>query len=140
MAAYPGQVRIVFRDYPLPFHDKAPKAAEAGQCAAEQGKFWEMHDHMFANQDKLDPADLKAAVAGLGIDAAKFGECLDSGRMAAVVKKHTEAGEEAGVSGTPAFFVNGHMMAGALPLEEFKKVIDAELAKKGLGAQVKAPN
>jgi protein-disulfide isomerase len=130
LAAYPGKVRLVFRDYPLDFHTKAQKASEAGHCAHEQGKFWEMHDKMFDAQDKIDVADLKAAAKGLGLDASKFDECLDSGRMATRVKENLEAGQAAGVSGTPAFFVNGRLLSGAQPLERFKEIIDAELAAK----------
>lgn len=131
MEAYEGQVRIVFRDFPLAFHANAPKAAEAAHCAHEQGKFWDMHDKLFANQKALQPGQLKGYAGELGLDQAKFDQCLDSGKMAEVVKKNMEEGAEAGVQGTPAFFVNGTMLSGALPFEEFKKVIDQEL---GVGA------
>lgn len=127
MQAYAGKVRLVFRHFPLEFHAQAPKAAEASACAAEQGKFWEYHDVLFKNQSKLMPDDLKAAATAMGLDANKFNECFDSGRMAALVKTDTEAGKKAGVNGTPAFFINGQMLSGALPLDEFKKVIDAEM-------------
>jgi protein-disulfide isomerase len=128
MAGYPGKIRLVFRDFPLDFHEKAQKAAEAGLCAEEQGKFWPMHDRMFDAQDKLDVADLKASAKSLGLDAAKFDACLDSGKMAARVKENREAGAAVGVSGTPAFFINGRLLSGAQPLEKFKEVIDEELA------------
>ncbi|MBK7863207.1 MAG: thioredoxin domain-containing protein [Archangiaceae bacterium] len=128
MSAYAGKVRLVFRHFPLEFHAQAPKAAEAALCADEQKKFWEYHDVLFKNQQKLQVEDLKAHATALGLDGAKFNECLDSGRMAAVVKTDTEAGHKAGVSGTPAFFINGNVLSGAQPLEEFKRVIDAELA------------
>lgn len=128
MNAYPGKVRLVFRHFPLDFHQQAPKAAEASLCANEQGKFWEYHDVLFKNQSKLQVEDLKGHAQGLGLDAAKFGECLDSGKHAATVKTDTEAGHKVGVNGTPAFFINGQMLSGAQPLEEFKKIIDAELA------------
>lgn len=134
METYEGQVRVVFRDYPLAFHANAPKASEAGHCAHEQGKFWEMHDKLFANQKALQPAQLKGYAEEIGLDKAKFDACLDSGRMAEVVKKNMEDGEAAGVQGTPAFFVNGTMLSGALPFEEFKKVIDKELAAAGATA------
>lgn len=130
VTAYAGKVRLVFRDYPLPFHAKAQKAAEAGHCANEQGKFWEMHDWMFSNQNKLEVAGLKEGAKGLGLDAAKFDACLDSGKFAGAVKKNTEAGEQAGVSGTPAFFINGRFLSGAQPFEKFKEIIDQELAAK----------
>ncbi|WP_373045561.1 thioredoxin domain-containing protein [Vulgatibacter sp.] len=132
MKEYDGKVKFVFRDYPLPFHAKAPKASEAAHCAEEQGKFWEMHDVLFANQKALEVTDLKKHAGTIaGIDQAKFDACLDSDKHAETVKKNMEAGEEAGVQGTPAFFVNGTPLSGALPFEEFKKVIDSEL---GLGA------
>ncbi len=128
MAAYAGKVRLVFRQFPLEFHAMAPKAAEAALCANEQQHFWDFHDAMFKNQQKLQPDDLKATAVSLGLDASKFNECLDSGRMASVVKTDQEAGAKAGVNGTPAFFINGTMISGAQPMEEFKKIIDAELA------------
>jgi protein-disulfide isomerase len=130
MDAYPGKVRLVFRHFPLAFHKQAPKAGEAAVCANEQGKFWEYHDALFKAQDKLMPDDLKAHAKAVGMDEKKFNECLDSGKQAEVVKKDMEAGQKVGVSGTPAFFINGVMLSGAQPIEEFKKVIDAELEAK----------
>lgn len=124
---YKDKVRVVFRDYPLSFHPNAPKAAEAGHCADEQGKFWEMHDKMFANQAKLAVPDLKQLAREIGLDGAKFDECLDSGRSAEKVKANMADAEKVGVNGTPSFFINGRPMSGAIPFDEFKKVIDAEL-------------
>jgi len=137
---YKDQVRVVFRDFPLSFHDKAQKAAEAGQCAADQGKFWEMHDQMFGNQQALDVDALKGYAKTVGLDEAKFAECLDGGKMAETVKKNLADGEEAGVSGTPAFFINGKMISGALPFEDFKKAIDAELVRLGKAPAETAKN
>ena len=128
MSAYAGKVRLVFRHFPLEFHQQAGKAAEAAACANEQTKFWEYHSVLFKNQQKLQLEDLKAHAASLGLDGAKFAECLDSGRHAKLVEEDMAAGKKLGVSGTPAFFINGVMLSGAQPLEEFKKVIDAELA------------
>ncbi|MFZ5468586.1 MAG: thioredoxin domain-containing protein [Myxococcota bacterium] len=130
MQAYAGKVRLVFRHYPLSFHKEAPKAAEASLCAHEQGKFWEYHDVLFKNQQKLAVPDLKEHATAVGLDAAKFGECLDSGRHGKTVQDDMAAGSKVGVSGTPAFFINGVMLSGALPLEDFRKVIDQELAAK----------
>ncbi len=110
------------------FHQKAPKAAEAALCANEQGQFWEYHDVLFKNQQKLDEDDLKAHAASLGLDAAKFADCLASGRMKKQIEADQEAGRKVGVSGTPAFFINGTSLSGAQPLEAFKEVIDEELA------------
>ncbi|GMU59826.1 MAG: hypothetical protein AMXMBFR34_15890 [Myxococcaceae bacterium] len=129
MEQYAGKVRLVFRHFPLSFHPHAAKAAEASACADEQGKFWEMHKVLFANQQKLGVEDLKAHAATAGLDAAKFAACLDGGAKKALVEADQKAGTEAGVSGTPAFFINGKMLSGALPVTEFKKIIDAELAK-----------
>ncbi|HZA51556.1 MAG TPA: thioredoxin domain-containing protein [Myxococcaceae bacterium] len=128
MENYPGKVRLVFRHFPLDFHKQAPKAAEASLCANDQGKFWEYHDALFKNQDKLMPDDLKQHAQSIGLDAAKFDQCLSSGKYAEAVKKDMAAGQKAGVSGTPAFFINGMMISGAQPLEEFKRLIDAELS------------
>ena len=125
---YPGKVRVVFRNFPLEFHKQAPKAAEAAMCAQEQGKFWEYHDVLFKNQDKLMPEDLKQHAQALGMDMAKFDQCFSSGKYAEVVKKDMEAGQKAGVTGTPAFFINGMMISGAQPIDEFKRLIDAELS------------
>ena len=130
LATYGDKVRLVFRDYPLPAHPSAPKAAEAAHCAGDQGKFWEMHGKLFANQRNLAPSDLKGHAKALGLDVARFEKCLDSGEKAKVVEANRKAGDEAGVSGTPAFFVNGLLIAGAQPFEAFKTVIDDELARK----------
>jgi protein-disulfide isomerase len=130
LEAYPGKIRLVYRDFPLPMHSNAPKAAEASHCAADQGKYWEMHEKLFANSQKLAVADLKGYAKDLKLDAAKFDKCLDSGEKAAVVEKNRKAGEEAGVSGTPAFFINGRVISGAQPLEAFKTIVDQELKAK----------
>ncbi len=130
MKLYAGKVKLTFRHFPLAFHQQAPKAAEASLCAGEQQKFWEYHDALFANQAKLMPEDLKEAAKTLGLDAAKFAECLDSGKMKKTVDEDMEAAKKVGVSGTPAFFINGVMLSGAQPVEAFKEVIDAELAAK----------
>jgi protein-disulfide isomerase len=127
---YGSKVRFVYRNYPLPNHPNARPAAEAAQCANEQGQFWAYHDRLFADQNKLGETDLKASAAALGLDAAKFNACFDSHKYAARVDADTKAGNEAGVNGTPAFFINGRMLSGAQPYDEFKKVIDEELARR----------
>jgi protein-disulfide isomerase len=91
-----------------------------------------MHDVMFQNQRGLQVDKLKGYATGIGVDQAKFDECLDSGRHAATVAADTKAGAAVGVRGTPAFFVNGQFLNGAQPFENFKKLIDAELEAKGL--------
>lgn len=125
-----GKVRLVFRSYPLPFHKKAKKASEAALCANEQGKFWQMHDAMFGDQQKLDVPDLKATAKTLGLDSAAFDTCLDSGKYAAQVDADMKVGQEAGVEGTPAFFINGRLVSGARPYEDFQAIVEQELAKK----------
>jgi protein-disulfide isomerase len=120
----------VYRQFPLSFHPHAAKAAEASLCAADQGKFWEYHDVLFKNQKKLDPTDLKAHASEVGLDGQKFGQCLDSGDKKKSVDADQQAGLAAGVGGTPAFFINGIFLNGAQPIDEFKKVIDGELASK----------
>ncbi len=130
LETYGDKIRLVYRDYPLPFHPTAPKAAEAAHCAADQGKFWQMHGKLFANQRALAVDSLKGYAKDLGLDSGKFNACLDSGEKAKVVEANRKAGDEAGVNGTPAFFVNGVLISGAQPFESFKQVVDAELAKK----------
>ncbi len=129
---YGDKVRWVFRHFPLGFHENAQKAGEAAACAGDQGRFWEMHDRLWATNSKLAVSDLKADAAALGLDTSAFDRCLDSGRHADVVQRDQEAGASYGVSGTPAFFVNGRPLVGAQPFEEFQRVIDAELQRKGL--------
>jgi protein-disulfide isomerase len=126
LAEYPDKVRLVYRDYPLPFHHKAIKASEAAHCADEQGKYWAMHGKLFSSQ-ALAVTELKEHARELGLDGAKFDKCLDSGAKAKVIEASKKAGEEAGVSGTPAFFINGRMISGAQPYERFKQIIDNEL-------------
>lgn len=127
---YGDQVRLVFRQFPLPIHADAQKAAEASLCAAEQGKFWEMHDAMFANIQALSVAELKQKAGELGLDTEQFAACLDSGRFAAQVAQDLQAGREAGVTGTPAMFINGRFVSGAVPYETVAGVIDDELQRR----------
>jgi len=128
---YGDEVRLVYRHYPLPMHNNAERAAQASMCADEQGKFWEMHDGMFANQRALGADQLKATAAGLGLDAEQFNTCLDSGRFAAQVAADAAEGNAAGVSGTPALFVNGRFISGAVPLEQITSIVDDELRRHG---------
>jgi len=131
---YGDQVRFAFRHFPLDFHAQAEKAGEGAACAGEQGKFWEMHDLLWTNTAKLQVPDLKVHAATLGLDAAAFATCLDSGRYAHLVESDVEAGQGYGVSGTPAFFVNGRPLVGAQPFDAFAQVIDDELARQGLAS------
>lgn len=124
-----NKVKYVFYNYPLPFHQNAQKASEAAECAGDQGKFWEMHDALYADQTKLAVADLKKTAAGLGLDMTKFNSCLDGSTKKDIVAADLALGQSVGVNGTPAFFVNGKLLSGALPYDSFKQVIDAELSK-----------
>jgi protein-disulfide isomerase len=126
---YGDKVKIVFKDFPLPNHPEAPKASEAAHCAGEQGKYWEMHDRLFANQQALQVAQLKQYATALAVDITAFNECLDSGKHANRVAENMRAGEALGVSSTPTLYVNGRPVVGAQPFEMFKAIIDEELAR-----------
>ncbi len=129
---YGDKVQIVFRQFPLEIHKNARKAGEASLCDDEQGKFWQMHDAMFAEQKGLGGDGLKTIAAKIeGLDTDAFGTCLDSGKYADAVQKDFEEGARAGVSSTPAFFINGRYLSGAQPFENFAEVIDDELARAG---------
>jgi protein-disulfide isomerase len=125
--AYAGKIRIVFKEFPLPFHDKAHLAAEAALAAKEQGKFWQMHDKMFANQQALDRPSLEKYASELGLDMAKFRAALDSGKFKDKVDAEDREGAAVGVTGTPTFFINGTRLVGAQPIDAFKAIIDKEL-------------
>lgn len=132
MEEYAGQVRRVWVHFPLiSIHPNAMKASEAVECAGEQNKdkFWELHDKIFVNQKAIAVDDIKGYAKEIGLDTAKFNDCLDSGKYTAKVQQQTQAGQAAGVSGTPGTFVNGELVKGAYPFETFKQLIDAELAK-----------
>ena len=120
----------MYREYPLPNHQFARTAAEAGQCANEQGKFWPYHDRLFANQQKLSVPDLKQHAAELGLDAAKFNACLDSSKYAERVRDGVAAGTRLGVNSTPTLYINGRVIQGAQPYENFAAVVDEELQRQ----------
>lgn len=125
--AYKDQVRFVFKQFPLPFHTNAPNAALASLCAQDQGKFWEYHDKLFANQTALSPQDLKKYAQELGLNAGEFSACLENKKYQAQVDQDMKDGQTAGVGGTPAFFINGRLVSGAQPFENFKTIIEEEL-------------
>lgn len=133
MKKYPGQVRVVYRNLPLGSHSRARPAAEAALCADEQGQFWAYHDLLFENQRQLEDEDLARYAGEVGLDAEKFKLCYDEKRFADRLNADMDAARAAGVSGTPAFFVNGVMLSGAKPAADFYRVIDAELARLGSG-------
>ncbi len=122
-----GKVKLVYRDYPLNFHQYAQKAAEAGECAHEQGMFWEMHDVLFEKQNEWENVGedkFKEYASELGLDTTQFNDCLDSGKYKDEVQADFSEGSAAGVRGTPAFFINGQLLSGAQPFSAFQAVID----------------
>ena len=128
-------MRIVFKQQPLSFHKFAQEAAEASLAANEQGKFWEYHDLLFANQKALARADLERYAQQIGLDMAKFKEALDTHKFAEKIKQDQAIAAKVGASGTPTSFVNGYKVRGASPYPAFKAIIDRELAKaRGGGA------
>ena len=127
---YGDKIHFAFRNFPLPFHNFAEGAAEAAMAAKAQGKFWEMHDKMFANQQALDRASLEKYAGEIGLDMGKFKADLDSGKYKDEINKDIAYAKTVNVNGTPAFFINGHFINGAMPFESFAQVIDGELQKK----------
>jgi protein-disulfide isomerase len=127
---YGDRIRLVYLDFPLGMHAHAMDAARAGRCAAEQGKFWQLHDAMFADQSKLAPEDLKADAKNLGLDTKAFDACLDADKYDAPIHKDMSQGEALGVTATPTFFVNGRQILGAQPPDRFDEIIDEELAQQ----------
>lgn len=123
-----GKVKLVYRDFPLSFHPEAQSAAEAAECAKEQGKFWEFHDKIFENQGSMSAAAYKQWAAELGLNAEQFNSCYDSGKYKSEVQKDFQDGQKAGVSGTPTCYVNGHQIIGAQPFSAFQSIIEQELA------------
>ena len=127
---YKDKIRVVYRQFPLNnIHPRAQKAAEASLCANDQGKFWQLHDAMFADQQRLTVDDLKGKAAALSMNAEAFATCLDSGKHAAAIRDSIVEGSKAGVDGTPALFINGRFLAGNQPYAEIEKLIEDELAR-----------
>lgn len=124
-----GKVRFIFRDFALSYHKYAQKAAEASECAADQGKFWEYHDKLFANQKSFSDQIFVQFASELGMDVGEFTICLNSRKYEQEVLDDFDAGVAAGIQGTPSFYVNGIPLVGAQPFEAFKEVIDAELGQ-----------
>lgn len=124
---YGNRLAVVYKDFPLPMHHQAEKAAEAGRCAGEQGKFWEMHDVLFYSK-QLEIDELKEHARVLQLDGDRFDKCLDDGAETAAVKKDKDEGTKLGLNGTPSFFVNGHFISGAQDYNALREVIDEQLA------------
>jgi protein-disulfide isomerase len=136
---FPNQVSLVYKDFPLPMHPLAAKAAQAARCAGAQGKFWEYHDSLFQTK-KLQMSQLKEEARALKLDTARFDQCFDGGEQAGLVKKDSQEGQRLGLQGTPSFFINGHFMSGAIGYTKLRETVMQELgptlAKKQSAALV----
>jgi protein-disulfide isomerase len=133
LAEYKGKIRWIVRDFPLSFHDRARPAAIAAKCAAAQGKYWQMYSTLFDNQRNLADEEITKYAEKIGLDKAKYAQCTKNpAPVEAIIDRNFQSGVALGVSGTPAFFINGRRLSGAMPYSEFKRVIDDELksAKK----------
>ena len=127
---YDGKVRVVHKDLPLEtIHPQAFQAAEAARCAGEQGKFWEYHDKLYADTPKLGPEELKSAAKDVGLNVPSFDQCFTSRKYRSAVQKDLNDGAQLGLTGTPAFFINGREISGARPLDDFSAIIDEELGQ-----------
>ncbi len=127
LTEFPGKVRLVYKDFPLSFHEGAMPAAEAARCAGEHGRFWEYHDLLFVAQPAFSKADLRAYAARLGLPSESFAACLESGRHREAVKADAAEGRAGGARGTPTFFVNGRRIVGAQPIEAFREAVQDAL-------------
>jgi len=145
LAAYPGKIRFVYRNYPLSFHQNAFASAEAALCAGDQGSYWQFHSLLFDRQavlndqagTVLDQATYNQFAADVGLDVAAFEQCMTGHKFQETILTDInyanslppDTNGEAAVGGTPTFFINGYRLGGAYPIEYFKQIIDAELAK-----------
>ena len=121
---YPQKVRLVYKQFPLSLHPNSQKAAEASECAAEQGKFWEYHDQLFQNQTVFSADNFKKWAGELNLNQTQFNNCLDSNKYYQKVQDDLQEGVSKGVRGTPTTFINGQSLVGAQPYETFKEIID----------------
>jgi protein-disulfide isomerase len=126
-AEFGSKLAVTYKDFPLPMHAHAEKAAEAARCAGKQGKFWEYHDELFRTKE-LDMGRLKEQALNLQLDWAQFGKCLDAGSEAESVQQDRAEGIRLGLSGTPSFFINGHFFSGALDYSALRQIISQQLA------------
>lgn len=130
---FAGKIRWVFKDYPLKRHEYARKAAEAARCAAEQNKFWEYQDLLYASTEPLTVDHMKRLAGGLGLKQDPFDQCLDSGKHAAGIEEELEEAQALGVDRTPTFLVNGRMVTGNIGVDRFRQVIEDELDSRRRG-------
>jgi protein-disulfide isomerase len=132
-----AKIAFTYKDFPLPMHSHAEKAAEAARCAGKQDKFWQFHDELFRSKE-LDVDQLKAQARSLGLDPSEFNQCLDTGAEAATVAQDRAEGLRLGLSGTPSFFVNGHYFSGALDYAALRQIVDQQLSAPGYKAEMAA--
>ena len=130
MTTYAGKIRFVYRDLPLPMHAQAIPAAEAADCAGDQGAYWKYHDALFNQQYGLSRTAYDHYAADLGLDSKTFTTCLDSHHYLSKIQANASDAASAGLNSTPSFVINGRVLIGALPFSDFKTVIDEELAAK----------
>ena len=131
-ADYGDKLTLTYKDFPLPMHSRAEKAAEATRCASKQGKYWELHDELFKSKE-LDVDQIKAQARALKLDPAQFDKCLDSGEEASVVDQDKKEGMRLGINGTPSFFINGRFLSGAVDYAALRQVVDQQLASQAHG-------
>jgi protein-disulfide isomerase len=124
---YPTQIRLAYRDFP--FHPRSEPAAEAARCALAQGEYWPYHDVLFDNQQHLERGDLSKYAARLKMDAKQFDQCIAHKRYAVDIQHDREEGDKLGITATPTFFINGMILIGATPMEDFARLIDPELER-----------
>jgi protein-disulfide isomerase len=129
---YKDKVRYIHLDYPLPFHQQAMPAALAVHCAEDQGKFWEYNNNLYSTPGDLSKTDLAKRAADLGLDSAAFEACMTANKHETLIKTNYDDGAALGVTGTPAFFINGRMLVGAQPIDQFRAIINDELSRKGV--------
>jgi len=126
---YGDQVRIVWKHYPLDFHKDAPFAHLASMAAERQGKFWELHDKLFLDPQKLKPENVKQYAKDIGLDMERFEKDVYSPELKAKLEADMAEAKQLGVTGTPGFFINGRFLSGAKPFDEFAQAINAELTR-----------
>ena len=137
LTEYGDKIRFVYRDYPLQFHQRAMPASIAAHCGAEQGKYWQFHENLMKEQGDLSDDDLKKRATAIGLDGAKFAACFEAKKVQPAIDVAFKEGQSLGVTGTPSFFVNGRMIVGAKPIDEFKALIQEELDRAATQATAK---
>ena len=131
LTRYKGKVRWVVRDFPLSFHNRAKPAAVAARCALKQGKYWEMYTTLFANQGALSDENFATYAEKVKLNKEEWQKCVDNpAKELAFIDQNMQSGVQAGVTGTPAFFINGRRISGAVPFARFEQMIEEELAKQ----------